>query len=410
MRALLKPLAKFIFLNSVLVVILACGQAYSMSPAMTNTPLNSNGLHLTAVGTESVFARADQYYREMIRGTMVFTPPRSMQLKKPVTVMVTLNPGQAAPTVALQTPDGPQVITSEIQMAPYMSADLDAMEEGTFDIQSHHRDRVQMINSLQKTQWSWTVTPLKPGSHSLLLKLSYVLSENGPENLLDSYPANVEVIASPVQRLQLNWGWLAAFLGTILLIIALWIGLHRLNQIDRQQPAEQEQASIRRSKGTGITVANGGNIFISYRRSDSADITGRIYDRLISEFDEACVFKDVDSIPLGADFKKYLDVKVSECKALLAIIGSTWVACRDEADRKRLDDPDDFVRVEIESALKRDIPVIPLLVQGAQMPEEMDLPPALQKLVYQNGMPIRPDPDFHNDMDRLISALERYLQ
>jgi len=149
-------------------------------------------------------------------------------------------------------------------------------------------------------------------------------------------------------------------------------------------------------------------IFVSYRRSDSADIAGRIYDRLIVRFGKDPVFKDVDSIPLGFDFKEYLDKKVGECDVLLAIIGDRWLDASDSKGKNRLEDPTDFVRIEIESALQRGIPVIPLLVRGAEMPSEETLPSSLRKLVYRNGIPIRSDPDFHRDMDRLISALEKY--
>jgi hypothetical protein len=152
-----------------------------------------------------------------------------------------------------------------------------------------------------------------------------------------------------------------------------------------------------------------GNIFISYRRVDSADITGRIYDRLIGKFGRGPVFKDVDSIPLGIDFKEYLDMKVGECSVLLAVIGDRWLEAGDSSGKRRLDDPADFVRIELESALERNIPVIPLLVRGAQMPSEGNLPPSLRKLAYRNGIPIRSDPDFHRDMDRLIKALEGYV-
>jgi hypothetical protein len=150
-------------------------------------------------------------------------------------------------------------------------------------------------------------------------------------------------------------------------------------------------------------------IFISYRRTDSADVAGRIYDRLVGKFGKSLIFKDVDSIPLGFDFKEYLGRHVGECDVLLAIIGDRWLDTHDSSGRRRLDDPTDFVRIEIESALDRNIPVIPLMVRGASMPREEDLPPSLRKLVYRNGIPIRSDPDFHRDMDRLISALERYV-
>lgn len=152
-----------------------------------------------------------------------------------------------------------------------------------------------------------------------------------------------------------------------------------------------------------------GCVLISYRRSDSADVAGRIYDCLVEEFGLESIFKDVDSIPLGVNFKEYLDQKVGESCVFLAIIGDTWLETLDDEGKRRLDDPNDFVRIEIESAFNRKIPVIPLLVSNAHMPEEQDLPLSLRKLVYMNGMPIRPDPDFHNDMDRLISALDEYV-
>lgn len=161
-------------------------------------------------------------------------------------------------------------------------------------------------------------------------------------------------------------------------------------------------------KGGAVPKRGSARVFISYRRSDSADIAGRIYDRLIGKFGKDPVFKDVDSIPLGLDFKEYLDKKVGECDVMLAVIGDRWLDASNSTGKKRLEDPADFVRIEIESALERGIPVIPLLVRGAEMPSEGALPSNLRKLIYRNGIPIRSDPDFHRDMDRLISALEKY--
>ncbi len=173
----------------------------------------------------------------------------------------------------------------------------------------------------------------------------------------------------------------------------------------RTEAIEDSIASINIKPDTNT---KSGRIFVSYRRSDSADISGRIYDRLVGRFGKEPVFKDVDSIPLGVDFKEYLDKKVGECDVLLAIIGDHWLDASDSTGKARLEDPTDFVRIEIQSALERDIPVIPLLVRGALVPKEESLPSSLRKLVYRNGIPIRADPDFHRDMDRLISALEKY--
>ena len=149
-------------------------------------------------------------------------------------------------------------------------------------------------------------------------------------------------------------------------------------------------------------------IFISYRREDTSDVTGRIYDRLIQHFGRESVFKDVDSIPLGIDFRKHLGDSVGRCDVLLTIIGRQWSA--GEVGKRRLDDVRDFVRIELEAALRRDIPVVPVLVQGSSLPSGEDLPETLQSLVYRNGMPVRPDPDFHQDMDKLIRGIEGYLK
>ena len=151
-------------------------------------------------------------------------------------------------------------------------------------------------------------------------------------------------------------------------------------------------------------------ILISYRREDSADVTGRIYDRLIQQFGRETVFKDVDSIPPGVDFRIYLDEQVAKCEVFLAVIGRDWMQSMGSTGRTRLDDPKDFVRIEIESALKRQIPVIPILVSGASIPPAERLPISLQGLSYRQGIEVRRDPDFHRDMDRLIEYLTQQIQ
>ncbi len=150
-------------------------------------------------------------------------------------------------------------------------------------------------------------------------------------------------------------------------------------------------------------------IFISYRRSDSPDATGRIYDRLVAEFGKAQVFKDVDSIPLGRDFRGHLNDIVGNCGVMLAIVGPRWTEARNPAGQRRLEDPDDFVRIELETALARDIPVVPVLVGHAPLPVAADLPGSLGSLVFRQSIEVRPDPDFHNDATRLVTALRTIL-
>lgn len=151
-------------------------------------------------------------------------------------------------------------------------------------------------------------------------------------------------------------------------------------------------------------------ILISYRREDSADVTGRIYDRLIQKFGQGAVFKDVDSIPLGVDFRTFLDEQVAKCEVFLAVIGQDCMKKRGSKCKSRLDDPVDFVRIQIESALKRQIPVIPVLVSGASIPPAERFPASIQDLSYRHGIVVRPDPDFPRDMDRLIEYLKQKIQ
>ncbi len=151
-------------------------------------------------------------------------------------------------------------------------------------------------------------------------------------------------------------------------------------------------------------------IFICYRRDDSAYVTGHINDRLRREFGDESIFTDVDRIALGVDFRTTLDQMVSECQILLAVVGEHWLTVRNQEDVLRLQDPADFVRIEIESALQRNIPVIPLLVEGTRMPSKDELPDSLKDFSFRNGTQIRPAPDFHTDIDRLISSLKKHLQ
>lgn len=148
-------------------------------------------------------------------------------------------------------------------------------------------------------------------------------------------------------------------------------------------------------------------LFVCYRRDDSADVTGRMYDRLVARFGREHVFKDVDSVPLGVDFRTHLQKMVGACDVVVVVVGERWLSASERGVR-RLDDADDFVRIELETALQRQIPVIPVLVGGAPMPTADDLPGAIAALAYRQGQNVRSDPDFHRDMDRLIQALETH--
>lgn len=157
-----------------------------------------------------------------------------------------------------------------------------------------------------------------------------------------------------------------------------------------------------------MSEAEGGGIFVSYRRQETSHLAGRLYDRLADRVGEGQVFIDVDAIEPGLDFAEEISRAVTTCKVLLAVIGRSWLTVTDRAGRRRLDDPDDIVRVEIEAALARDVRVIPILVEGASMPGREDLPVSLAGLVRRNALPIRHE-SFRSDALRLLTAIERVL-
>ena len=151
-----------------------------------------------------------------------------------------------------------------------------------------------------------------------------------------------------------------------------------------------------------------GRIFISYRREDTDFPAGWLYERLADHFDGGQVFKDVDSIQLGDDFVEVITRAVGSCDVLLALIGDEWLTLTDDHGRRRLDDPEDFVRLEIEAALTRNVRVIPILVDGARMPRADELPDSLARLVRRQALELSPA-RFDFDTGRLLKVLDMAL-
>ena len=152
------------------------------------------------------------------------------------------------------------------------------------------------------------------------------------------------------------------------------------------------------------------SIFICYRRDDSADSVGRVYDNLALEFGSEAVFRDVDNIPLGVDFRDHIRESLRTCRIGLVIIGPEWTGSGQVTEQTRLDDPADHVRIECETMLKdQKIITIPCFVRGTQAIKASMLPPSLEKLSFINGVQLRRDPDFHNDMRVLKRRLGECL-
>ena len=146
-------------------------------------------------------------------------------------------------------------------------------------------------------------------------------------------------------------------------------------------------------------------VFISYRRDDSSGYAGRIYDHMTTYFGEHHIFMDIDTIAPGQDFVRAIEEAVGQCDAFLTIIGKHWLTATDESGSRRLDDPRDFVRLEISQALSRAIPVIPVLVDAARMPPLDEMPAALQPLTRLNAFAVSHE-RFRQDIEDLIKAIE----
>ena len=149
-------------------------------------------------------------------------------------------------------------------------------------------------------------------------------------------------------------------------------------------------------------------IFISYRRDDAEGHAGRLFEDLAEHFGKASVFMDVTGIEPGRDFRHVIEQQVASCGVLLAVIGKSWLTATDAEGRRRLEDPYDFVRLETEAALKRDIPVVPVLVHGAHMPRPEQLPDVLTNLAFRNSVELT-HARWGSDVQLLIDALLPYV-
>ena len=146
-------------------------------------------------------------------------------------------------------------------------------------------------------------------------------------------------------------------------------------------------------------------IAISYRRSDSSAISGRIYDRLAGHYGEQSVFMDIDNIPFGIDFRTHIQETLQRTDILIAVIGTKWLGGNADGSSRMLEKSDP-VRVEIETALERKTPILPVLVDGAKMPDNSELPIEFGNFAYLNATEVASGRDFRNHMERLVGAID----
>ena len=161
--------------------------------------------------------------------------------------------------------------------------------------------------------------------------------------------------------------------------------------------------------GTSAAVKTRQNVFVCYRRDDTQDAAGRLYDRLTDRFGADRVFMDIDNIPLGVNFVTHIEAQLRGCAAVLVVIGRSWTTIADQDGQRRLDSPADHVRTEVATALDLGVPVIPILVQNANMPAPADLPEDIRDLAFHNGLKLAPE-FWRAGVDRLIKELDRVMK
>ena len=149
-----------------------------------------------------------------------------------------------------------------------------------------------------------------------------------------------------------------------------------------------------------------GGIFVSYRRDDTRQAAGRLADGLADHFGSANIFRDIEGIELGVEFAQALNQALEACVVMLVLIGPKWLDIRDAQGRRRLDDPSDWIRQEISTALRRGIRVVPVLIDGTALPDESTLSDELKPLVRRQALEIA-DSRWRGDLQRLVDTLAR---
>lgn len=295
------------------------------------------------LSVEEQLARIDALLKQSAKASIAYNAPAEMQLNETVTIELLLNPSLSEEQLKEQVTEPGTVQTSaDVEITPQMKAELIPADPEAFTVTPLHDDPIQVISGTDTTKWSWYLTAKKDGNQKLSIVIYRLLKYENKEDwrVVETYKADIHIKVTLLTRIRsLEGKWIIATGIALLAITALWRWYDR-----RETQGESRKA---------IHVRDiSGHIFISYRRADSPDIVGRIYDRLVQEFGRNTIFKDVDSIPLGIDFKGYLHQTLSECNVLLAVIGDRWIDAVDDSGNKRLEDPNDFVRIEIESALE----------------------------------------------------------
>jgi hypothetical protein len=333
-------------------------------------------------------------------GNIAFNVPPSMNLQKAETVVLLLSPKQTAEELEQRLRDEGAV--GDIKEARVKIHDrMQAVLSGDgFQITPVTADTLP-VSRQEPTQWRWDVRAQRAGTLKLNVVLNAIVDVDdgsGPRPYPIRTFSQTYVVEVPWRGgtaaafLRENWQWLWV---ALLAPAAAWLWA---------RTRTKRRAAARRV----FSAEQGSGIFISYRREDTAGHVGRLHDALAGHFGADRVFMDIDSIGYGDDFVEAIEKAVGSSAALVVVIGKQWLSTADKEGKRRIDNPEDFVHQEIAAALRRDVKIIPALVQSAAMPSAEVLPAPLAKLARRNAIEIS-DSRWQFDVERLIGVLEEEL-
>lgn len=390
-----------------LISLSGCGEAVNTNSVSLNANANSNantntGFDVRPTPAATPVVRIDEILGRMQVGEIAFNVPPSMRLHEAETIVLLLRPQETAQQAAQELEKelraagaAGDIKQATIKIAETMQATLAG--DG-FQIDPITPDTLP-ISAQQTTQWKWDVRPLRGGELHLHVVLNALVDLDGKgarpyplRTFSQTYVVEVPWRDGPVATfLKNNWPWLWAMVlipGAVL----LW---------------GRRRAPRRAARPSSFRGAGGG-IFISYRRSDAAGHVGRLHDALAAHFGPDRVFRDLESIGYGEDFVAAIEKAVGSSAVVVVVIGRQWLDAANRNGQRRLDDPRDFVRLEIASALARGVQLIPALVEGATMPGEEALPAPLAPLARRNAIELS-DSRWQFDVGRLVEAIEEQL-
>ena len=405
-------LALLIFLLPTLVALSGCGEQgppdVNNANAISNTNANAGvNVNATPRPTGAPLSKIDEIKEAMGVGSIAFNVPPSMRLDETQTIMLLLSPTQSSEELGkvLENKNAAGDIKKHsIKVGDQMEAELTG--DG-FQI-TPITPRRQPVSKQEPTRWRWDVRPLRAGTLKLNVVLNAVVDLNDGKGAQTYYIDSFDQVyvvevpspspppaAAATARPGRVWPWLLPALLIPAGGGAAWLWLR----------GRKGRRAASRWFNPG---AGGPRIFLSYRRDDTAGHAGRLRDALAARFGPERVFMDLESIRAGDDFVEIVKKAVDSSGVVVVVIGRQWLSASDKKGNRRLDNPQDFVRLEVETALRRGARVIPALVQHAEMPAEDALPEPLAKLARRNAVEIS-DSRWAFDVDRLGDAIEEAL-